>query len=67
MIDVPLSFIQFITNPSFDLWNNYISTWKSELLNNPAHVFIETVLILFVLYILVVQRSYNPRIPNEVN
>lgn len=66
MSEVLLKFGQFLLSATEASWSAYTQSWWKELTTNPAHVFIETILILFVIYILVVQRSYNPRIPVEV-
>eukprot|EP01138_Halocafeteria_seosinensis_P001559 gb/GECG01001597.1/.p1 GENE.gb/GECG01001597.1/~~gb/GECG01001597.1/.p1 ORF type:complete len:687 (+),score=79.09 gb/GECG01001597.1/:1-2061(+) len=40
--------------------SHYIEWWKTEYERAPVHIFIETALIILVLYIVFVKRSYDP-------
>lgn len=50
---------------AYELISSYNDWWISEFTANPAHIFVETLLICMVVYILFFTRSYKPGV-NEV-
>ena len=45
------------------LLTQYNTWWKTELANNPAHILVETILLVLVFYIIFFTRSYKPGQP----